>query len=70
MGEKLREINFDVLAEMRAEGEGMFGIPQPLPIPHFEKVLRITERDRATLEGMPEPTREIEMQTGIVTKLS
>ena len=63
------EINFDVLSEMRAESEGMFGIPQPLPIPHFEKILRITERDRATLEGMPEPIRETVMQPGITSRL-
>lgn len=55
MGEKLREINFDVLAEMRAEGEGMTGIPKP-PI----------ER---TLVRMPESLREITMQPNTPVKL-
>ena len=63
------EINFDYLAEMRAESEGMTGNVKPLPIPMFETRLSRTEQYRATDEGMPEPIREILMQQGVITRL-
>lgn len=66
MGEKLREVNPDVLAEMRAINEGMTGDVKPLPTPRFEIRLAQIEQSRATDEGMPEP---IIMEPGVAIKL-
>jgi hypothetical protein len=60
-------IDFDVLAIIRAEGEGMLGTPQSAPKsrPSFDEL----SLQRATAEGMPEPRNETVMRQGVITRL-
>jgi len=60
-------IDFDMLAVIRAEGEGMFGSSQSAlkTKPSFDEL----SLQRATNEGMPEPRSEIVMQPGEIRRL-
>lgn len=62
--------NFDQLAIIRAEGEGMTGFTQPLPTSTTERRFCQIEQERATDEGMPlPPGAEIVMRPEVAVRI-